>query len=90
MVKESFVSCAITMSTNGCDDDKIHCFRSGQPCESGRSLLDMETQKLLTAPINNEDNDPFASDTDEEEAEMNEVLIDDEDIDVDESADDVV
>ena len=90
MVKESFVSCAITTSTNGCDDDKIHCFRSSQPCESGRSLLDTETQKLLTALMDNEDNDPFAWDTDGEGAEMNEVLIDEEDIDVDESEDDVV
>ena len=61
MVKESFISCAITANTTGCDDGKIHCFRSGQPCERGRSLLDTKTWKLLTAPMDNEHNDPFAS-----------------------------
>ena len=29
MVKESFVSCAITTSIDGTDDDKIHCFNQG-------------------------------------------------------------
>ena len=80
MVKESFLSCAITTSTDGSDDRNIHCFKSGQPCEAGRSVLEAETQKLLaTSPDELVDNDPFATDTDEEEVESNEVLIDEED-----------
>ena len=32
MVKNSFISCAITASTDGSNDDEIHCFKEGQPC----------------------------------------------------------
>ena len=80
MVKESFLSCAITTNTDGSDDRNIHCFKSGQPCEAGRSVLEAETQKLLATSADElVDNDPFATDTDEEEVESNEVLIDVED-----------
>ena len=76
MVKESFLSCAITTDTYDRDDHKVHCFKPGQPCGAKRSLLHTETQKLLTASrVNELDHDPFASDTDEEEAEKNEALI---------------
>ena len=33
MVLGSFMSCAITTSTTGSDDNKIHCFKPGQPCD---------------------------------------------------------
>ena len=69
MVKKPFLSCAITVSTDGSDDD-IHCFMSGQPCQTGVSLLDSETCKPQIVPTNNGlIEDAFASDTDEEEGE---------------------
>lgn len=74
IVQESFLSCAITTATNGSDDDKVQCFKSGQPCEVGRSLLHEETRKIVTASDEN-DQDPFASDTDKEETEHDEVAI---------------
>jgi hypothetical protein len=33
------MSCAITTSTSGFDDDKIQCFKPGQPCAAGRIVL---------------------------------------------------
>ena len=43
VVKESFLSCAITTSLDGSDDEKIHCFKTGQPCAAGHELLAEET-----------------------------------------------
>ena len=80
MVRKSFVSCAITTSIDGTDDDKIHCFKLDQPCAAGRTLLQQETEKARETP--NDDDDPFASDEDEDENENNEATIeDDSDID---------
>ena len=77
MVKDSFLSCAITTSTNGSDDEKIHCFKQGQPCAAGRALLEEETKKLLAQEEPVDDRDLFASDEDDEE---NEVTIHDEEL----------
>ena len=77
MVKDSFLSCAITTSLDGTDDDQIHCFKPGQPCAAGWELLAEESKRAqeLAEIID----DPFASDEDEEE---NEAIIDDQDSDV--------
>ena len=75
MVKQSFMSCAITTSTSGSDDDQIHCFKLGQPCEAGKSLLAEEMEKLNLTDVDDEA-DPFASDEDEEEELSNELWID--------------
>ena len=74
MVKESFVSCAITTSIEGTDDYKIHCFKPDQPCAAGRTLLREETEKARETPIDADD-DPFASDEDEAENENNEATV---------------
>ena len=74
-IKASFVSCAITTSTDGSDDDKIHCFKEGQPCAEGRRLLDEKMQALL-ANVTADAEDPFADDEDDEETEINELVID--------------
>lgn len=72
MIKDSFMSWAITTSPSGSDDDKIHCFKPGQPCEAGRSALSAAMEKLNTSPGSGEA-DPFASDDDEDEAFSNEL-----------------
>lgn len=72
-VKNSFKSCAITTSTDGSDDDIIHCFKEGQPCAEGRSLLLEEMTKLQD---DDDISDPFACSSDEDEMEDNEVYID--------------
>ncbi len=84
IVKDSFVSCAITTAVDGSNDDAIHCFKPGQPCEEGRSVLAEKMLAFTTVTIGNDDDsdDPFSSDDedDHEETEMNEVLIDEEDM----------
>ena len=67
MVKDSFKSCAITSSTDGCDDDSIHCFKPGQPCE----VLLEEMEKFVADRDRVSNEDPFASDDDGEEDEAN-------------------
>ena len=64
---------------NGSIDAEIHCFKEGQPCEGGLSVLQDETQQLLqklATSSDNDDEDPFADDNDENEIESNEVCVD--------------
>ena len=84
--KKSFQSYAITTNTDSSDNQEIHCFKPGQPCEVGRRLLEAGTQKLVQthSGANQLDVDPFASDSYEEEAENNEALIEKEDEEDDE------
>ena len=58
---------------DGTDDDKIHCFKPGQPCAAGRTLLQEETAKAKETPVSIDD--PFASHEDDAEDENNEVII---------------
>ena len=80
MVKESFMSCAITTNTDGSDDHKIHCFKPGQACEAGLHILKEKNDELLRSLDEEQvaDADPFASDTDDE-VENNEILVDEDD-----------
>ena len=80
MIKNSFKSCAITTRVDGSEDDVIHCFKENQPCAAGRSLLAQEMEKF---DADNDDSDPFAVNSDEEETENNEVCIDDDPVDAD-------
>ncbi len=66
------MSCAITTSTSGNDDDRIYCFKPGQPCEAGRSVLADEMKKPTS---DYDDTDPFESDNYEEEQFENELCI---------------
>ena len=73
MVKESLVSCAITTSIDGTDDNKIHCFKPGQPSAARRTLLQEETAKAKETPVCIDD--PFASNEDDAEDENNEAIV---------------
>ena len=76
MVRDSFLSCAITTPTSGSKDDRIHCFKPGQPCEAGKAMLVEEMKKLnLSLDGDAISTDPFASDCDEGEDENNEIYI---------------
>ena len=91
MVIKSFTSCAITTSTDGSNEHKIHCFKEGHSCEEGRTLLTGKMEALTLGCSQDDGTDPFSSDTDEEETENNEICIDededeDSDDDVEESA----
>ena len=75
MIKNSFKSCAITTSTDGSEDDKIHCFQPSQPCSEGRTLLEQETAEL-SRPQTVITEDPFESDEDDDETNANEIVVD--------------
>ena len=90
MVKESFTFCAITTSISGSEDEKIHCFKPGQPCEEGRSVLAKEMNTLFAHSNQDSDEESFSSDEDDEETENNEACIDEDDEENDEDADDQV
>ena len=77
-IRDSFRSCAITTKTDGSEDNHIHCFKAGQPCEAGGEEL-LKEMETLNEDSQNADKDPFASDVDEEETEENEACIDDTD-----------
>ena len=77
MVVNSFLSCAITTQLDGSDDNQIHCFKPGQPCEGGRDVLAEKMQHFMADP--DEIDDPFSSDEDQQETENNEICIDSDD-----------
>ena len=62
--------------TDGSEDGEIHCFKPGQPCAAGKDHLKSATENLSKSAVCTDDKDPFASDTDDDELEENETLID--------------
>jgi hypothetical protein len=38
-IQKSFLDCGITVSTDGSEDDHIHCFKEHGPVPEGRELL---------------------------------------------------
>lgn len=54
MIRDSFVSCAVTCNTDGSEDDKITCFKEGKPCHDGRKMLKEQFEY-----INSEETNPF-------------------------------
>ena len=56
LIVNSFQSCGIIVATDGSEDDKIHCLKSGQPAEGAKELLRTKTTKLLR---DERDDDPF-------------------------------
>ena len=78
MVRDSFISCVITTSTDGSDDNGLHCFKAGQLCAAGKNMLEEETKKLqVSGSVECLIQDPFASDDDSDESSNNEACIDD-------------
>ena len=61
------------------EDDSIHCFKPGQPCEAGRKVLLEEMAKLAAERDRDSIEDPFASEDDGEEDEANEAVIENDD-----------
>ena len=76
LVKDSFKSCAITTPLDGSEDKAIHCFKPGQPCAEGKMVLSTKMEEFINEVVQNEFEDPFASDEDENEDDSNEIFID--------------
>ena len=82
MIRESFVSYAISYSTDGSQDDEITCLKKGKFCHKGRNLL-REQFKL----INTEEPNPFVVDDADFDSANPEILTVEEDDDDDEDDD---
>ena len=54
MIKKSFPCCGLSLPVDGSDDDKIICFRDGEPCAEGKDMLKPQLSILLEP-----DEDPF-------------------------------
>ena len=54
MIKKSFTTCALNLAVDGSKDDTIHCLEEGQPCSSGRPMLQSQLG-ILSEP----DTNPF-------------------------------
>ena len=52
MVRESFVSYAITCATDGSQDDEITCLKEGKHCHKGRRLSREKFQLINTKKSN--------------------------------------
>ena len=82
-IQKSFFCCGVTCAIDGSEDDKITCFKAGQPCSEGRDMLKNQHELLLSSDEEN----PFISEDDVNEACPPECVLDedeedDEDIDV--------
>ena len=91
MVKDSFVSCTITTSTDGSEENKIHFLKAGQPGAATRSRLEVEMKKVkASSNLDKFLQDPFASVDDNEEADNNEACVneDEQDSEADEEEED--
>ena len=47
LIKKSFPSCGLNLPVDGSDDDKIICFRNGEPCAKGKDMLKSQLSILL-------------------------------------------
>ena len=52
LIKRSFPCCGVNLSVDGSDDDKIICFRDGEPCAKGKDMLKSQLSVLLQADEN--------------------------------------
>ena len=53
-IKTSFKSCALNLAIDGAEDEKILCFKEGQPCHKGKEILESQLSILTEKDI-----DPF-------------------------------
>ena len=52
VIKRSFTSCALNLPVDGSNDDTIHCFKEGQPCSTGRDMLQTQLEILREPDAN--------------------------------------
>ena len=46
LIAKSFISCGLSVATDGSQDDNITCFKPDRPCSSGRELLNAQLNFL--------------------------------------------
>ena len=75
LIKKSFRACAVTLAVDGVEDDTITCMKEGHPADAAKSLLLVETQKLLKRTMEDDlDEDPFAGLDSDTEDKGNDVI----------------
>ena len=75
LIIKSFKSCGLNLKTDGIEDHLIHCFKEGQTCANGLDMLKEQQNLLLNAEYLN--SNPFEiTESDTEEANTNNNLID--------------
>ena len=47
LIKRSFPCCGLNLPVDGSDDEKIICFRDGEPCAEGKDMLKSQLSVLL-------------------------------------------
>ena len=58
LISKSFKACALNILIDGSEDDTIHCFKAGQPCEKGFPILKDQLPTLNEPETNqNEEGD---------------------------------
>ena len=75
LIIKSFKSCGLNLKTDGSEDHLIHCFKEGQPCATGLDML-KEQQNLLSNSEYLNSNAFEITESDTEEANTNNNLID--------------
>ena len=75
LIIKSLKSCGLNLKTDGDEDHLIHCFKEGQPCANGLDMLKEQQNLLSTAEFLN--SNPFEiTESDAQEANTNNNLID--------------
>ena len=81
MISDSFRSCALTVNVDGSEDESIHCFKKGEPCEAGLERLKDTIESIEQSQVGN----PFENitESDVEDAFPEDLIIDHDDVDDD-------
>ena len=81
-IKKFFKSCALNLAIDGSEDNLIHCFKEGEPCKSGKEILQSQLSTLTKKNVN-----PFEIDKNDAAVATPEFPIVDSDHDEDEDID---
>ena len=83
LIIRSFRSYALTVASDGSEDDQIHCLKEGQPCHSGQDRPASIQQALTTSYATDPFSDVMLSDVEEAAPESSLIELSDDDIEVD-------
>ena len=62
LIIKSFKTCSISVTTDGSEDDNIHCFKAGQVAANAAANITVKTTKLNNGEeVENEDDNSFTS-----------------------------
>lgn len=65
LIVKSMKCCGLNLKSDGSEDDYIHCFKSGQPCENAAETLRSQQKRLSEPDFNPFEYETTDSDIDE-------------------------